>query len=377
VAGDLFSAALDRWFISKKEARHTWRMTFKPFLLDLDRSQLSELLADWGEPAFRAQQLETWLYQHYVADVTEITSLPKTLRRRLARETSLNPLNPLVSVDSSDGQTRKTLFSLPDGREIEAVLMRYDQRQTLCISTQAGCAMACPFCATGQIGFRRNLSAGEIVAQVLYFARLLSHEGKSVTNIVFMGMGEPLANYAETWRAIRRLNDPAGFNLGARRMTISTVGLAPAIRQMSKEPEQVGLAVSLHAPNDALRNTIVPVNRRYPLAMLMQAVCDYIATTHRRVTFEYALMDHLNDSDALADQLAELIGELLCHVNLIPLNPTPNSPWSGSPDERVYAFRDRLEAASIPTTVRLRRGIDIAAGCGQLYNAHSRGESTP
>ncbi len=351
-------------------------MTSKPFLLDLDRSQLSELLADWGEPAFRAQQLETWLYQHYVADVTEITSLPKTLRRRLAQETGLNPLNPLVSVDSSDGQTRKTLFSLPDGREIEAVLMRYDKRQTLCISTQAGCAMACPFCATGQIGFRRNLSAGEIVAQVLYFARLLNHEGKSVTNIVFMGMGEPLANYAETWRAIRRLNDPAGFNLGARRMTVSTVGLVPAIRQMSKEPEQVGLAVSLHAPNDALRNTIVPVNRRYPLAMLMQAVRDYIATTHRRVTFEYALMDNLNDSDALADQLAELIGELLCHVNLIPLNPTPNSPWSGSPDERVYAFQDRLEAAKIPTTVRLRRGVDIAAGCGQLYNAHSRGGST-
>jgi 23S rRNA (adenine2503-C2)-methyltransferase len=168
------------------------------------------------------------------------------------------------------------------------------------------------------------------------------------------------------------LNDPAGFNLGARRMTISTVGLVPAIHRMSKEPEQVGLAVSLHAPNDALRDTIVPLNRRYPLALLLEAVRDYIAATRRRVTFEYALMDNLNDSDALAEQLARLVGDLLCHVNLIPLNPTPNSPWSGSPDERVYAFRDRLEGAGIATTVRLRRGIDIAAGCGQLHNAHSQ-----
>jgi 23S rRNA (adenine2503-C2)-methyltransferase len=221
------------------------------------------------------------------------------------------------------------------------------------------------------MGFRRNLSAGEIVAQVLAYARQLAGEDKQVTNIVFMGMGEPLANYAETWRAIRRLNDPHGFNLGARRMTLSTVGLVPAIRRMSQEPEQVGLAVSLHAPTDELRNTIVPLNRRYPLAMLMQAVRDYIDRTHRRVTFEYALMDGLNDSVTQAGQLAALLRGLLIHVNLIPLNPTPGSPWSGSPDERVYAFCDRLQAANIPTTVRLRRGIDIAAGCGQLYNSHS------
>jgi 23S rRNA (adenine2503-C2)-methyltransferase len=250
--------------------------------------------------------------------------------------------------------------------------MRYEKRQTLCISTQAGCAMGCPFCATGQMGFMRNLTAGEIVAQVLYYAHHLAQAGKQVTNIVFMGMGEPLANYAETWRAIRRLNDPSGFNLGARHLTLSTVGLVPAIRRMSKQPEQVNLAVSLHAPTDELRNTIVPINRRYPLAMLMQTLRDYIETTHRRVTFEYALMDGLNDQDEQADQLAALLDGLLCHVNLIPLNPTPNSPWSGSSDERVYAFRDCLLAAGIPTTVRLRRGIDIAAGCGQLHNAHSQ-----
>jgi 23S rRNA (adenine2503-C2)-methyltransferase len=350
-------------------------MVNKPYLLNLSQVELKELMAVWGEPAYRAGQIETWLYQQHVDDVAQMSSLPKSLRQRLAEETGLDPLTPLVVLDSSDGYTGKTLFSLPDGREVEAVLMRYEQRQTLCISTQAGCAMACPFCATGQMGFMRNLSAGEIVAQVLHYARQLDREGQRVTNIVFMGMGEPLANYAETWQAIRRLNDPAGFNLGARHMTLSTVGLVPAIRRMSKEPEQVGLAVSLHAPTDELRNTIVPINRRYPLAMLIQAIRDYIATTRRRVTFEYALMDRLNDSDIQADQFAELVRGLLCHVNLIPLNPTPDSPWSGSPDERVYAFRDRLEAAGIPTTVRLRRGIDIAAGCGQLHNAHTKGEA--
>jgi 23S rRNA (adenine2503-C2)-methyltransferase len=342
----------------------------KPILLNLSPAELKELVAGWGQPGYRAEQIETWMYQRYVNDVAQMTNLPQVFRQRLAEESVLSPLTPLVSLDSSDGYTQKTLFALPDGQEIEVVLMRYDKRQTLCISTQAGCAMGCPFCATGQMGFKRNLSAGEIVAQVLYYARQLDRENKPVTNVVFMGMGEPLANYAETWQAIRRLNDPEGFNLGARRMTLSTVGLVPAIRRMSQEPEQVGLAVSLHAATDELRNRLVPLNRRYPLEMLMQALRDYLDLTHRRVTFEYALMNNLNDSDTQAEQLAELVGGLLCHVNLIPLNPTPDSPWSGSPDTRVDAFRDRLQAAGISTTVRLRRGIDIAAGCGQLRNAH-------
>jgi 23S rRNA (adenine2503-C2)-methyltransferase len=220
------------------------------------------------------------------------------------------------------------------------------------------------------MGFQRNLTAGEIVAQVLYYARQLAEREERVTNVVFMGMGEPLANYAAAWEAVRRLNDPEGFGLGARHLTISTVGLVPAMRRMSHEPEQVGLAVSLHAPTDAVRDLLVPVNRRYPLEMLMQACRDYVAATRRRITFEYALMDGLNDSEAQAGQLAQLIKGLLCHVNLIPLNPTPDSPYRGSPDERVYAFRDRLQAAGIPTTVRLRRGIDIQAGCGQLRVMH-------
>jgi len=347
-------------------------MSAQPVLLNLSQTQLQDLMRAWGQPTYRAEQIATWLDQNFAADALEMTNLPQALRRRLAEETILSPLTPLTVQESTDGQTCKTLFALPDNRQIEAVLMRYNRRRTLCISTQVGCAMDCPFCATGQMGFMRNLTAAEIVAQVFYYARQLHNIGESVTNIVFMGMGEPLANYTETWRAIRRLNNPTGFNLGARRMTLSTVGLVPAIRQMSKEPEQVGLAISLHAPTDDLRNTIVPLNRRYPLAMLMQTVRDYIAQTGRRVTFEYALMDRLNDGPEQAAQLVDLLQGLLAHVNLIPLNPTPGSPWSGSPDERVIAFRDRLEAGGLNCTIRLRRGIDIAAGCGQLHNAFNQ-----
>ncbi len=335
-------------------------------LLDLTREQLQALVAGWGEPGYRADQIWQWLYRHFVAAPEEMTDLPKSLRARLAEETHVDPLTPLVTLDSTDGHTRKTLFGLPDGPQIEAVLMHYEKRHTLCISTQAGCAMNCPFCATGQGGFARNLSAGEIVAQVLYYARLLAARDRHVTNVVFMGMGEPLANYAATWAAIRRLNDPTGFGLGARAMTLSTVGLVPAIRRMSHEPEQVGLAVSLHAPSDELRDRLVPVNRRYPLATLMHVCRDYIAVTHRRVTFEYALMDGVNDSDEQAGQLADLIQGMLAHVNLIPLNPTPASPYSGSSHRRVKAFEAVLLERGIPATVRLRRGIDIQAGCGQL-----------
>ncbi len=335
-------------------------------LLDLSKDELTTLLTRNGQPKFRAKQIWQWLYRQYAVDFDEMANIPKSLRAKLAEIATIHLPTPTAVMESSDGNTFKTLFRFGDNEEIEVVLMKYDKRRTLCISTQAGCAMGCPFCATGQMGFRRNLSAGEIVAQVLYYARILRSTDEKVTNIVLMGMGEPLANYAETWKAIRLLNDAEGFGLGARHITLSTVGLVPAIRKMSREPEQIGLAVSLHAPTDALRDELVPVNRRYPLAMLMETVREYINTTHRRVTFEYALMDGVNDSNRQADELAALLKGLLCHVNLIPLNPTPGSPYGGSPAERVYAFRDRLQAAGIPTTVRIRRGIDIQAGCGQL-----------
>ncbi|MFQ5611133.1 MAG: 23S rRNA (adenine(2503)-C(2))-methyltransferase RlmN [Anaerolineae bacterium] len=340
-------------------------------LTNLTQDDLKNLLETWGEPPFRAGQIWDWLYRQYVTSFDEMTNLPKQLRQRLAAAYILNPLRPIATLNSTDGLTTKTLFILPDKAQIEAVLMRYNKRRTLCISTQAGCALDCPFCATGQMGFLRNLTAGEIVAQVLYYSRRLKAGNEQVTNLVFMGMGEPLANYAASWQAIRRLNNPGGFNLGARRMTLSTVGLVPAIRRMSREPERVGLAVSLHAPTDAVRDKLVPLNRRYPLATLMQACRDYVAATGRRITFEYALMDGQNDSPAQADQLAKLLAGLRCHVNLIPLNPTPGSPYRGSPQERVYAFQDRLQKQAIPTTVRLRRGIDIEAGCGQLQTARA------
>jgi 23S rRNA (adenine2503-C2)-methyltransferase len=343
-------------------------------LLDLTKDELQALLVDWGQPRYRADQIWGWLYQRFAVTPEEMTDLPRSLRVRLAAETDFEPLTPLTTLDSSDGQTRKTLFALHDGPLIEAVLMRYEKRRTLCISTQAGCAMGCPFCATGQGGFARNLRVGEIVAQVLFYARMLAEEERRVTNVVFMGMGEPLANYAATWSAIRRLNDPNGFGLGARAMTLSTVGLVPAIRRMSREPEQVGLAVSLHAPTDDLRDQLVPINRRYPLDQLMGVCRVYVAATRRRISFEYALMDGINDRAEQAHQLVNLIGDMLAHVNLIPLNPTVGGPYQGSPPERVRAFQAVLERGGVSTTLRLRRGIDIQAGCGQLrarYGAES------
>ena len=345
----------------------------KVYLLNLNQAELETYLADFGQPKFRAKQVWQWLYQHHAANFSEMSNLPKALRAQLNQHAQIDPLTITAQMESTDGHTTKTLFALPDGEQIEAVLMRYEKRRTLCISSQAGCAMDCPFCATGQMGFRRNLAAGEIMAQVLHYARLLDKSDERVSNIVFMGMGEPLANYRETWEAARRLNHSEGFNLGARNITISTVGVVPAIRRMSQESEQIGLAVSLHAPSDDLRDQLVPLNKRYPLDMLMKTCRDYIEATHRRITFEYALMDGWNDSDSQAEQLADLLQGMLCHINLIPLNPTPNSPYGGSPDERVYTFRDILQGRGISTTVRIRRGIDIQAGCGQLHAAQANG----
>ncbi len=339
-------------------------------LLDLTQEMMRALLAEWGEPRYRADQIWSWLYRRLATTAEEMSDLPRELRSRLAAETCLDPLTPLATLDSNDGQTRKTLFTLSGGAQIEAVLMRYERRLTLCISTQAGCAMGCPFCATGQGGFARNLSTGEIVAQVLFYARSLAEQGQRVTNVVLMGMGEPLANYAATWSAIRRLNDPSGFGLGARAIMLSTVGLVPAIRRMSREPEQVGLAVSLHAPTDELRDRLVPINRRYGLQALLEVCREYITATRRRVSFEYALIDGVNDSHEQAHQLADLVGDMLAHVNLIPLNPTSESSFRASPLAQVRAFRRILKRRGVPNTLRGRRGIGIRAGCGQLRARH-------
>jgi 23S rRNA (adenine2503-C2)-methyltransferase len=345
-------------------------------LYDLTYNQLNELLQGWGEPRFRADQVWKWLYGSLVNEFEAMGNLPKTLRARLAAETDLNLLDPLAHEESATGRTRKVLFRLHDGNTLESVLMRYHERRTACISTQVGCGLGCTFCATGQSGLARNLSPGEIIAQVLYFAREIRTNSQStnlpisqspITNVVLMGMGEPLANYEATRQAIATWTDERGYNLGARRITLSTVGLAPGIRRLAAEGLPINLAVSLHAPDDELRNRLVPVNRRYPLADLMAAVQEYVAKTRRRVTIEYALIDGVNDGIAQAQQLADLLARLLCHVNLIPLNPTPGSSLRPAPRERVNAFRDELEAAGTSTTVRMRRGIDIEAGCGQLW----------
>lgn len=342
-------------------------------LYDLDQPALIELLATLGEPAFRARQIWEWLYRHFAASFEEMTNLPQSLRAKLAERATLE-IGELASTQhSKDGQTRKVLFRLRDGQLIETVLMRYEKRRTLCISTQVGCAMGCVFCATGQMGFFRHLTSGEIVAQVIYFARELATEGEHVTNIVMMGMGEPLHNYENTLAAVDRLTDPAGFNLGARKITISTVGLVPAIRRYADEQRQTPLAISLHATTDEERDKLIPVNRRWPIADVMDACRYYIEKTGRRLTFEWALIAGENDTVEEAHRLGRLLQGMLCHVNLIPLNPTAGYGGRPSSLEQVERFRDTLAEYGVSSTVRVRRGIDIQAGCGQLRDRVMKG----
>ncbi|MCC6458256.1 MAG: 23S rRNA (adenine(2503)-C(2))-methyltransferase RlmN [Caldilineaceae bacterium] len=355
-------------------------------LLEMGLDELTEFVKGLGQPAYRARQIWEWIYQRYAADFEEMSNLPQNLRAQLAQQATLSVMTPVVEQVSMAGDTLKILFQLHDGQTIEAVLMLYDKRRTLCISSQAGCAMGCTFCATAQGGLARNLTTGEIVAQVLYFARYLATPGalpmteverpSSVTNIVLMGMGEPMHNYKNVWGALRRLTDPGAFGLGARNITLSTVGLVPMIDRMAEEGLQIGLAVSLHAPNDALRTQLVPINKGYPVDELLASVQRYIAKTHRRVTFEYALMKGINDSAELAHELGQKLQPLLCHVNVIPLNPIPDSQFQPSSDEDTERFVEILRGYGISATVRLRRGIEINAGCGQLRRSQSPGTKT-
>jgi len=353
-------------------------MTNLPFIYDLDISDLRRLLDNLGEPSYRADQIWHGLYKQFWQTPDEFTTLPRTLRETLRNILRFNPLQPIQYLDSSDGQTRKTLFQLPDERVIEAVLMKYDPsthrgqgRRTLCISSQAGCAMGCVFCATGQMGFQRNLTSGEIVAQVMYYARMLQDQGENVTNVVLMGMGEPFHNYDDTLAAIDRLNDPDGYNFGARRFTISTVGLVPMIRRFADEKRQVNLAISLHAADDTERSDIMPVNKKYGIDELLNACRYYIDQTGRRVTFEWALISGKNDTEEVAHKLAAHLKGLLCHVNAIPLNPTTGYNGQATSRQSADKFKEALEQAGVPCTIRMRRGIDIQAGCGQLAGSFS------
>lgn len=335
-------------------------------IYELDLPGISDILISWGEPSYRAKQIWQGLYQNFNNSPEQFSNLPKPLREKMTSEWTLKGIEPVRFLDSQDGQTRKTLFKLHDGYLIEAVLMRYDKRRTLCISTQAGCAMGCVFCATGQMGFKRHLTSGEIVAQVMHYARLLHEERQTVTNIVIMGMGEPFHNYDKTMAAIDRLNNPDGFNFGARRFTISTVGLVPMIKRFSNEKRQVNLAISLHAADDELRLSMLPINKRYNIAELLDASREYVEKTGRRITFEWALINGVNDTPEQARKLAKLLKGLLCHVNAIPLNPTEGYAGNPTSRERGIKFKEVLEQAGIPCTIRVRRGIDIQAGCGQL-----------
>jgi 23S rRNA (adenine2503-C2)-methyltransferase len=329
-----------------------------PTAYDLDRAGLAALLA--GEPSYRVEQVWRGLYQEGRRPA-DMTNLPRSLRDRL--DDALRPaLRMTAESVADDGQTVKWLWELTGGARVETVLMRYPDRATVCVSSQAGCAMGCSFCATGQAGFARHLSTGEIVEQVIV-ARRAAHPSR-LSNVVFMGMGEPLANYERVWSAVERLNADVG--LSARHLTISTVGVVPGIRRLAREALPVNLAVSLHAANDSLRNTLVPLNRRYPLPVLMEACRQYLTAKGRRLSFEWALIAGVNDHPSDAAELAALTLPLGAHVNVIPLNPTPGYPERGTPPAGVRHFRDQLLALGVNVTVRRNRGTDIDAACGQL-----------
>jgi 23S rRNA (adenine2503-C2)-methyltransferase len=331
--------------------------------------------ADAGEFArhydlkpYRLRQLYRAATKELLGGVGDVTTLPKELRAALVeRGVAFSAIEPIEVQHSRDAQTTKALFRLHDGKEVEAVLMEhYGNRTTVCISSQAGCAFACAFCATGQGGFNRNLSAGEIFDQAWFFARSLAAREKRITNVVFMGMGEPFHNYEAVMESVALLNDPQGFALGHRHITISTVGLVDKIDRFADEHLQVNLAISLHAPTDELRSQFMPVNRRFPLAELMAACRRYVQKTNRKVFFEYVMLAGVNDDAGCARALAALMGGHLYHVNLIPYNATPDGEFGATPDSQIWEFAAILDGAGVPVTVRQNMGRDIAAACGQL-----------
>ena len=349
-------------------------------LADLTPAERKQRLTDLGLPGFRAKQLSTHYFSRLVDDAAQMTDLPAGQRDELVAGLMPELMTSLRVMEADKGTTRKTLWRLNDGALVESVLMRYPDRATMCVSSQAGCGMACPFCATGQGGLQRNMSTAEIVEQVMVGARSLARgevpggPGR-VSNVVFMGMGEPLANYKAVVGAVRRLTDPApdGLGMSARGVTVSTVGLAPRILQLADEGIPVTLALSLHAPDDELRNEIVPVNTRWSVHEAVEAAWTYAQKTKRRVSIEYAMMRDVNDQGWRADLLGDVLKAYgdwgWVHVNLIPLNPTPGSKWTASRREDEREFVRRLEAKGIPTTVRDTRGSEIDGACGQLAAA--------
>ncbi len=335
-------------------------------IYDLSYEALQNNLRSWNEPDYRATQVWQGLYKQLYDSPEKFTTLPVDLRKRLEETFRFRSLEPLIHVQSQDGNTEKVLLKTDDDRRVETVLMYYNKRRTICISTQAGCAMGCVFCATGQMGLLGNLTRGEIIEQVLYFTRTLSEKDDRISNIVTMGMGEPFHNYDATMEALDILNHSVGFDFGSRRITVSTVGIIPMIERFTREGRKVNLAVSLHAATNELRDQLVPINRKYPIEDLLRTCDDYIAQSGRRISYEWALIEGVNDGLEQAQKCADLLKGSICHVNLIPLNPTDGYASSPSEPKTAIAFRDLLQSHNIPTTIRIRRGIDIHAGCGQL-----------
>ncbi len=335
-------------------------------LHDLNLAELTALCQSWGFSAYHAGQIWTGLYRDGVAEVTQFTTLRAELQQKLADLATLTTLKQQVAIDSSDGLTRKFLLILPDGQTIETVLMQFKGRWTACISTQVGCAMGCVFCATGQMGFTRHLTPGEIVGQILFVNRKLAEKGETLRNIVLMGMGEPLHNYDHTMTALDILTDHKGLAIAPRHITLSTVGVVPGILRLANEKRPFRLAVSLHGATDEDRQKLVPPARRWPLAELMDACRSYTQALNRHIFFEWTLIEEQNDTPEQARALGQLLQTVDSHVNLIPLNPTLG--YNGRPTQRpqVKQFQAILAEYGIPSTVRQRRGIDIAAGCGQL-----------
>jgi 23S rRNA (adenine2503-C2)-methyltransferase len=353
---------------AKKPPRH---------LADLNPEERRQAVADAGLPGYRAKQVSYHYFSRLVDDPADMTDLPADLRTPLADALLPDLMTPVHTLEADQGTTRKTLWRLHDGALVESVLMRYPGRVTMCVSSQAGCGMACPFCATGQGGLQRNMSAAEIVEQVIAGARSLARgevpggPGR-VSNVVFMGMGEPMANYKAVIGSVRRLTDrtPDGLGMSARGVTVSTVGLVPRIQQLTDEGIPVTLALSLHAPDDELRNELVPINTRWSVHEAVAAAWEYARVTRRRVSIEYALIKDINDQAWRADLLGDVLRSYgdwgWVHVNLIPLNPTPGSKWTASRREDEREFVRRLEAKGVPTTVRDTRGREIDGACGQL-----------
>ena len=339
-----------------------------PTVYDLTREQLTDRLVAWDEPAFRAKQVWSQLWRR-AATYDQMSDVSPALRERLAAELPLG-VEVLDERTADRGATRKALLRLSGEHAIETVLMGYRDRVTVCVSSQSGCAMGCTFCATGQMGLKNNLTSGEIAAQVVWARReaprLPASTPRRLANVVLMGMGEPLGNERHVFAAIARLTDPSAFGLGARHVTLSTVGIVPGIRRLGKAHPQVGLAVSLHAANDELRSQLVPPNDRFPLAALEEAIADWHRFTHRRPSIEWAMIDRVNDTDEQARLLVPIAKRLGAHVNLIPLNPTPGYPMVGSPPARVRRFVDVLGRSGVNATVRDTRGRSIDAACGQL-----------